>query len=74
MNLLEKRINKVITLKKAQIAEENLIINFDSENLISFLHLDPFIWSVFDELSDFFWQFFNFDETSLIVSDNLLNS
>ena len=43
MNLLEKRIDEVIALKEAQIVEENSLVNFDSENSISFLHFGSFI-------------------------------
>ena len=43
MNLLKKRIDEVIILKKAQIAEENSIMNFNSKDSTSFLHLDSFI-------------------------------
>ena len=74
MNLLKKRADEIITLKEVQIVEEDSLVNFDLENSMSFLHFDLFIWNAFDELFDFFWQFFNFDETSLTTSDNLSNS
>ena len=74
MNLLKKRVDEVITLKKTQISEEHPIMNFDSEDSMLFLYLDSFIWSALDELFDFFWQFSDFDKISLTVSDNLSNS
>ena len=54
MNLLKEKVDKIIILKKAQIAEEDPLMNFDSEDPTSFLHFNPLIWSAFDELSDFF--------------------
>ena len=74
MNLLKEKVGEVIFLKKTQIVEEESIISFDFEDSVSFLHLSSFIWSALDELSDFFWQFFDFDETSLTTSDSLSNS
>ena len=73
MNLLKERADEVIALKKAQIVEEESIISFDSENSVFFLHLSSFIWSALDELSDSFWQFSDFGETFLAISDSLSN-
>ena len=74
MNLLEEKADEAITLKKAQIVEEESIISFDSEDSVLFLHLNSLIRSALDELSDSFWQFFDFGETSLTISDSLPNS
>ena len=43
MNLLEERADETITPKKTQIVEEESIISFDSEDSVSFLHLNSFI-------------------------------
>ena len=43
MNLLKERADEVIALKEAQIAEGESIISFDSENSVSFLHLNSLI-------------------------------
>ena len=43
MNLLKKKVDEVIILKEAQIAEEDSFVNFDFENSMSFLHLGLFI-------------------------------
>ena len=43
MNLLEKRVDEIIALKKAQIVEENSFVNFDFKDPMPFLHLDLFI-------------------------------
>ena len=74
MNLLKKRADEIIALKKAQIAEKNSIMNFDLENSMSFLHLNSFIWSALNNLPDFFWQFSHFDETLVTAFDSLSNS
>ena len=74
MNLLEKRVDEAIALKEAQIVEENPIMNFDLEDPMPSLHLGPLIWSALDDLSDSFWQLPHFDETFVVVSDNLSGS
>ena len=71
MNLLKKKVDEVISLKKAQIAEKSSIMNFDFKNSTSSLHLDSLIWNAFDDLFEFFWQFSDFDKILLIASDNL---
>ena len=43
MNLLKKRTDEVITLKKAQNIEKKSIIVFNSEDSMSFLHLNTSI-------------------------------
>ena len=43
MNLLKKKADKVIALKKTQIVKENSLVNFDLENPMSFLHFNSFI-------------------------------
>ena len=43
MNLLEKRADEAIALKEAQIVEEDSVMNFDLEDSMSSLHLDPLI-------------------------------
>ena len=54
MNLLKKRIDKIIILKETQIVEENSFMNFDPEDSTPFLHFDLFIWNALDELLNFF--------------------